>query len=153
MAAPDGVKGKWKNRPGDHAVIREESMEYRPSMRGHARRHVPVPGIGPGGRPRPRVNQEKRITGGDPAVPSHGPGRPGKGGAPCAAARAFTGRGAWCQAWVWPASWETPDSARALRWRDAAMRATPPPSTTIAARAIRAMPAPVWARVLAMLWR
>ena len=82
-------------------------------------------------------------------MPSHGPGRPGKGGAPCAAAGAFTGRGAWCQAWAWPASWETPDFAMALRRRETAMRAAPPPSTTIAASAISAIPAPVCAR----LWR
>lgn len=38
--------------------------------------------------------------------------------------------------------------AFALRRRETAMRAAPPPSTTIAASAISAMPAPVWARVL-----
>lgn len=38
--------------------------------------------------------------------------------------------------------------AFALRRRETAMRDAPPPSTTTAASAISAMPAPVWARVL-----
>lgn len=43
-----GEGEKEKTSPGRDPAVEEESMKYRPSMRGHARRHAPTPGVEPG---------------------------------------------------------------------------------------------------------
>lgn len=139
-----GAQGKGvADRTRPH-WIRPATPFWFPWCAGRGSRGVPPPGVEPGA-----VTKEKTKT-----VPMGGLDASGKGkdlGAPVGPCG-----GSWGRSAAGPGSgssdhsWEPLVSAGAFaaRRRDAISRPAPPPSTTTAASAISAMPAPVWARLL-----
>lgn len=124
--------------------IRPATPFWFPWCAGRGSRGVPPPGVEPGA-----VTKEKTKT-----VPVGAWARPGRKGS--GRARGPVRRIVGTVRRTGPGSGSSDHSSEpsvsagafASRRRDAISRPAPPPSTTTAASAISAMPAPVWARVL-----
>lgn len=124
--------------------IRPATPFWFPWCAGRGSRGVPPPGVEPGA-----VTKKKTKTA--PVGTWARPGRERIWGAPVGPCG-----GSWGRSAAGPGSGSSDHSSEpsvsagafASRRRDAISRPAPPPSTTTAASAISAMPAPVWARLL-----
>lgn len=138
-------KGKGWQAGSDLIGIRSATPFWFPWCAGRGSRGVPPPGVEPGA-----VTKEKTKT-----VPVGALGASGKGKDPGAPVGLYGGSWGTVRR-TGPGSGSSDHSSEpsvsagafASRRRDAISRAAPPLSTTTAASAISAMPAPVWARLL-----